>query len=71
MDSISFSHHVKIIDFGQSFVGEMASRQCHTPMRFRAPEIILEHKVDCRMDLWSMGCMVSSDLSKATTLEHC
>ncbi|KAF3031853.1 hypothetical protein E8E11_000245 [Didymella keratinophila] len=58
MEKASLSHHVKIIDFGQSFTDGKASKECHTPMTVRAPEIILGDMVDHRMDLWSMGCML-------------
>ena len=71
MEKASLSHHVKIIDFGQSFTDGKASKDCHTPMTVRAPEIILGDMVDYRMDLWSMGCMVSLVLSKASVLKHC
>ena len=71
VDMTSTSHHVKIIDFGHSFTDRMPSKECHTPMVVRAPEIILGDTVDYRVDLWSMGCMVSLNLSKARVLQRC
>ena len=50
---------IKIIDFGQSFSRHDTPSEFHIPLPVRAPEIIFKDKVDYRMDLWSMGCMVS------------
>lgn len=48
----------KIIDLGRSFHATDVPPLFHTPLFLRAPEIIFKDKVDLRMDLWSMGCMV-------------
>jgi serine/threonine-protein kinase SRPK3 len=48
----------KIIDLGRSFHATDVPPFFHTPLFLRAPEIIFKDKVDLRMDLWSMGCMV-------------
>lgn len=71
VDMISSSPQVKIIDFGQSFTDRIPSKECHTPMSIRAPEIMLGDVVDYRLDLWSMGCMVSLASSRASVLKHC
>ena len=54
------SSSIKIIDFGQSFLHDECPGALRTPLPVRAPEIIFKDKVDCRVDLWSMGCLVSS-----------
>jgi serine/threonine-protein kinase SRPK3 len=50
---------VKIIDFGESFISSNKPDTLHTPLVVRAPEVIFEDNWDYRVDLWSMGCMVS------------
>lgn len=56
------SNPIKIIDFGESFLSNDVPHTLHTPLPVRAPEIIFGDKLDHRVDLWSMGCMVSTDL---------
>lgn len=54
---------IKIIDFGQSFLrNEPPPDTLHTPFPYRAPEIIFRDKVDYRVDLWSMACLVRKRL---------
>lgn len=59
---LSSFHPIKIVDFGESFLSNDIPDTLHTPLPVRAPEIIFGDKLDHRVDLWSMGCMVSSDL---------
>ena len=59
IDIKSSSSLIKIIDFGQSFLHDECPGALRTPLPVRAPEIIFKDKVDSRVDLWSMGCMVS------------
>lgn len=61
------AHPIKIIDFGESFLSDGVPDTLHTPLPVRAPEIIFGEKLDYRVDLWSMGCMVSSDLKENMT----
>lgn len=49
---------VKILDFGESFLHTTISKTLHTPLSLRAPEVIFRDRIDHRVDLWSMGCMV-------------
>lgn len=49
---------VQIIDFGESFRSTEPPKRLHTPLPVRAPEIIFEDRIDHRVDLWSLGCMV-------------
>jgi serine/threonine protein kinase len=58
------SYPIKIVDFGESFLDNEIPDKLHTPLPVRAPEIIFGEKFDYRVDLWSMGCMVSSDLER-------
>lgn len=53
------SHEIKIIDFGESFLQSSVPQILHTPLAVRAPEIIFKDPLDYRVDLWSMGCLVS------------
>lgn len=53
------SHEIKIIDFGESFLPGSIPQTLHTPLAVRAPENIFQDSFDYRVDLWSMGCMVS------------
>jgi len=63
IDSKSSFSSIKIIDFGQSFLHDKCPGNLRTPLPIRAPEIIFKDKVDYRVDLWSMGCLVSSALA--------
>ncbi|KAJ5309333.1 uncharacterized protein N7443_001794 [Penicillium atrosanguineum] len=49
---------IKIIDFGESFLCPAVPQTLHTPLSVRAPEVIFQDKIDHRVDLWSMGCML-------------
>ncbi|PGH01512.1 hypothetical protein GX51_05199 [Blastomyces parvus] len=49
---------VKIIDFGESFLHTAVPEALHTPLSVRAPEVIFQDRIDYRVDLWSMGCML-------------
>ncbi|KAI0809592.1 kinase-like protein [Xylaria sp. FL0064] len=55
--SLSF-HPIKIVDFGESFLSDDIPDTLHTPLPVRAPKIIFGDKLDYRVDLWSMGCML-------------
>ena len=52
------SQEIKIIDFGESFSRTIVPQTLHTPLSVRAPEVIFQDRIDYRVDLWSMGCMV-------------
>lgn len=51
--------HVKIIDSGESFLPDDVPVALHTPLSIRAPEVLFGEKLDYRVDLWSVGCLVS------------
>lgn len=53
------SNPVKIVGFGESFLPTTIPQTLHTPLSVRAPEVIFGERLDYRVDLWSMGCMVS------------
>ncbi|CAI6342237.1 unnamed protein product [Periconia digitata] len=57
-DSSLFSSPIKIIDFGEAFLSNDTPRTLHTPLPIRAPEIIFGEKLDYRVDMWSMGCLL-------------
>jgi serine/threonine-protein kinase SRPK3 len=59
IDVKSSFRSIKIVDFGQSFLNDECPGVLNTPLPVRAPEIIFKDKVDHRMDLWSMACLVS------------
>jgi serine/threonine protein kinase len=56
--SWNLAQTVKIIDFGKSFLRTAVPETLHTPLYPRAPEVIFQDRIDYRVDLWSMGCMV-------------
>lgn len=56
--SWNLAQSVKIIDFGESFVHTTIPQTLHTPLPVRAPEVIFQDRIDYRVDLWSMGCML-------------
>lgn len=49
---------VKIIDFGESFQMPNTPTRLHTPLVVRAPECLFSDRLDHRVDLWSMACLV-------------
>ncbi|CAG8933178.1 unnamed protein product [Penicillium salamii] len=49
---------IKIIDFGESFTSTESPKTLHTPLSVRAPEVIFQDRIDYRVDLWSLGCML-------------
>lgn len=50
---------IKMLDFGESFTQTEVPETLHTALCVRAPEVIFQDRIDYRVDLWSMGCMVS------------
>lgn len=50
---------IKIIDFGECFLRTTFPQTLHTPLPVRAPEVLFKDRIDYRVDLRSMGCMVS------------
>jgi serine/threonine protein kinase len=50
---------IKIIDFGESLLYTATPKKLHIPLPLQAPEVIIQDHIDYRVDLWSMGCMVS------------
>ncbi|KAF2420196.1 kinase-like protein [Tothia fuscella] len=51
-------HPIKMVDFGESFLSDDIPDILHTPLQAQAPEIIFGEKLDYRVDLWSMGCLL-------------
>ncbi|OJJ49012.1 hypothetical protein ASPZODRAFT_2120726 [Penicilliopsis zonata CBS 506.65] len=49
---------IRLVDFGESFSQTHVPPILHTPLALRAPEVIFKDKLDHRVDLWSMGCML-------------
>lgn len=58
-DRVSSSDSIRIVDFGESFQVYDSPQTLHTPLVVRAPEALFGDQLDYRVDLWSMGCMVS------------
>ncbi|CAA9962520.1 serine protein kinase [Pyrenophora teres f. maculata] len=56
--SLGQQHQFKIIDFGQSFFHDDVPETLETPVVFQAPELVFGDKLDYRVDLWSMGCII-------------
>ncbi|KAA8641520.1 uncharacterized protein ATNIH1004_011656 [Aspergillus tanneri] len=52
------SYPIKIVDFGESFLHTTLPKTLHTPLPVRAPEVIFKDRLDYRVDLWSMGCLL-------------
>ncbi|GKZ23005.1 hypothetical protein AbraIFM66951_001235 [Aspergillus brasiliensis] len=52
------SNNIKIVDFGESFSQDDVPETLHTPLVVRAPEVIFKDRLDYRVDLWSLGCML-------------
>ena len=59
-DNVLLTHdgHVKVADFGLSFMGEQqATTICGTPS-YMAPEIVMNQGYDKTVDWWSLGCFI-------------
>ncbi|CAK48152.1 hypothetical protein CBS115989_1948 [Aspergillus niger] len=52
------SDTIKIVDFGESFSPDNVPKTLHTPVVVRAPEVIFKDRLDYRVDLRSLGCML-------------
>ncbi|GCB17428.1 serine/threonine-protein kinase ATG1a [Aspergillus awamori] len=48
----------EIVGFGESFTQNNVPKTLHTPLVVRAPEVIFKDRLDYRVDLWSLGCML-------------
>ena len=59
IEDSSLENPTKLIDFGESFMPFDKPTTLHTPLAVRAPELLLEQDWNIRVDLWSLGCMVS------------
>lgn len=51
---------IKLIDFGQAFYADKPVDKVTTPLSMRAPEITFNEQISQKVDLWSVGCLVSS-----------
>jgi serine/threonine protein kinase len=49
----------KIVDSGESFTRDDSPSTLRTPIAVRAPEVVFHDHLDYRVDMWSMGCLVS------------
>jgi serine/threonine protein kinase len=46
-------------DFGEARIDKGSNRGDIMPGIYRAPEVILDMEWDCKVDVWSIGTMVS------------
>lgn len=54
---IEIIEHIKISDYGNSFLKKNKTENEIQTRYYRAPEIILDCDYDERVDIWSLGCM--------------
>ncbi|KAK4129914.1 kinase-like protein [Trichocladium antarcticum] len=57
-DILLSSPTIKVIDFGEAFFKDSVPDTLHTPLSVRAPEVIFGDPFDCRVDMWSAGCLL-------------
>ena len=69
-DQVASSFNVKIIDYGESFLPGDQPSTLHTPLGLRAPEVMFQDRYDHRVDLWSLGCLVSWNHYTAQVSAH-
>lgn len=62
LDLDASTNLIKIIDLGQSFSRHDIFDEFHNPIALRPPEVVFRDNVDHRIDMWSMGCLVSSHI---------
>lgn len=60
----------KIVDFGEFFIGDDSPSTLHTPIAVRAPEVVFRDHLDYRVDMWSMGCVVSISTTSTITTKQ-
>lgn len=48
-----------LCDFGSAVFGEEEHIECVQPNAYRSPEVTLRASWDYKIDIWSVGCMVS------------
>ncbi|KAH8174087.1 protein kinase domain-containing protein [Sarocladium implicatum] len=58
----SLPESVKLVDYGESFLDTAPPDTLHTPLPVRAPEVLLKDKIDHRVDLWGISCLVRHPL---------
>ncbi|PNS14830.1 hypothetical protein CAC42_2059 [Sphaceloma murrayae] len=58
LDTSGRSLHARIIDFGQLFLVGTTPKRIRTPLVFRAPELLLDHLWDHRIDMWALACTI-------------
>jgi len=54
--------HIRLTDFGLSYIGLRASTTCGTP-QYIAPEVINESEYGKEVDFWGLGCIIFEMLS--------
>jgi serine/threonine-protein kinase SRPK3 len=61
---------IRLIDFGSGFLcqGPPPEKLCQ-PVEFRAPEALMGRQLDWKVDLWSVGIMVSGSCPKNIHLD--
>ncbi|KAJ8127684.1 hypothetical protein O1611_g5952 [Lasiodiplodia mahajangana] len=49
---------IKLIGFGESFYQVQPPATLHSSLSARPPEVIFGDRMDCQVDMWSMGCLL-------------
>jgi serine/threonine-protein kinase SRPK3 len=57
---------IRLIDFGESFFGEIDSRKISQPLDQKVPESIFEKRLDYKADLWRAGIIVRNHCSRSS-----
>jgi serine/threonine-protein kinase SRPK3 len=57
---------IRLIDFGESFFGEIDSHNISQPLDQKVPESIFEKRLDYKADLWRAGIIVRNHCSRSS-----
>ena len=49
-----------LCDFGSAVLGDAEHLECVQPHIYRAPEVTMRAQWDHKIDIWNVGCMVST-----------
>ncbi|KAL9085277.1 MAG: hypothetical protein Q9159_004786 [Coniocarpon cinnabarinum] len=73
-DWVDFSSEgmgVKIGDVGGAFPFSKPPVEIETPAGFRCPETVLNLKIDEKIDIWSLGCLIFEVFTQSASLSSC
>lgn len=62
-------YHIKLCDFGSSKIGKSQSKSFVGTAEYSAPEMLNDLKVDLKVDIWALGCIMYQMLCGRTPFQ--